>query len=713
MTERDVSSHDENQRVDGICLEVSKLVKSGDTQKAAMLLKRTLERYPENTKLRKYLKQLKLLVKKKKIKKLEKEAILLMQSGAEDQAQKIFRQIYELDPTRTDLKDSLKKTRGEVRSEYNRKEDKRETIKRYCVAALIASILLIMIFALPYYSNGRHIKRALRNIDDKNYIKAKSALDECGWFMAIGKTGLYDELKSYELETKEQAADLFEEQKYKEAISRLKSAQKISANRDDYTLLIEEYSDLYKKQQDQIVEEKRRIKKAKESARFAERECRSAKAIAERKEARQEAVDICIKADDKVESAMELYEAEKYSEAQAVWMTAKEFYDKAVEVTQKTIALRNATEVLRNAADEVKNYFDNCMTAAYAANAQVEAKEDCESAESIGKEAQQFYAQNDYSAAADKWQEAADLFNTAKETAFESPSYNNAILITRKWGKLETGMAEKEVKAILKSPNCSIISSDSGTWYYQYRPKLKEDKRGGENFVEAKCGFVKFKTIGVQELAARLKDSLRKKVEKVKSTFARSKNHLRRVEGVLFSQTGIDKRRRYEGGNGYRSDEELRSTELQKKRLDNIYKSHEKKKKALLDGLAARKPIYIVSKWSKPDLDNIAELVNKPERNHDISFKPDKRWQVPVNWKKLKLNITDKKVHTILGEPDKTEFKGGGSVLSYGSVKGFGKIILRNRSDSSSRLDYWKEPFWDKELPTLAATSESDNEISN
>jgi hypothetical protein len=252
-----------------------------------------------------------------------------------------------------------------------------------------------------------------------------------------------------------------------------------------------------------------------------------------------------------------------------------------------------------------------------------------------------------------------------------------------------------------------VVSSDSSTWYYQYRPELKEDKSGGMYVVEAKCGFVKFGTIGVHVIVKRLEDDLQRDIEKAKSTSIRLTDGTRRLEGELLRFRGIDRR------NGFRpSDDESRETDRQEERLDKMYRSHEKKKKALLEGLAPREPIYVVSEWSNPDLDNIADLVNKSEQNDDISFKPDKRWQVPVNWKKLKLNITDKQVHAILGEPDKSESNGRRLVLSYGGVKGFGQIILTGRSDSSLCLDYWKEPFWDKELRTLTATSESDNEIS-
>ena len=569
MADKEISNHDESHRVDSICLEVTRLVKAGDTRKAAMLLTKSLERYPENAKLRKYLNQLKLLVKQKKIKRLENEAMSLMQNGGEDQAQEKFRQILELDPTRTDLKHSLKQSRGESRTEYIKKEYKREKTKQTLIIAISVSVIVTVGCSIPYVFNGKHIKDAREFIVSKNYYKAKLELDQCGWFMALGKTDLLEKVKSYELQSKEQAASLFEKEEYKEALSLLKAAQKVSANSDEYALLVEDYNDAYTYQQEQIAKEQKRIQKSKASAISAKRDRESAVANADRKNARQEAADICAQADDESESAIAHYEAEKYYEAQAAWTTATHLYDKAGDVAQKTIALRNE-------ADEAKKHCKSCMTAAYTANGQVEAKEDCERGESLSKEAEGLYAQNAYSDAIEKWQQAAELFDAAKEIAFESPSFKNAILITRKWSRLEAGMSEKEVRGLLKSPHCTQVCSDNPTWYYQYKPKLVDNGRGGVRIKEAKCGFVKFRTVSVQEIAGRMDKKYQKTVEQVTSAFNRSNNRLRRREDELHQNTGV---KRWPGSRpGGRSGDEVRSTERHQRKLDTMHKSHEQRK---------------------------------------------------------------------------------------------------------------------------------------
>ncbi len=706
MADKEISNHDESHRVDIICLEVSKLVKAGEMRKAAMLLTKSLERYPENAKLRGYLKKLKLLVKQKKIKRLENEAVSLMQNGGEDQAQEKFRQILELDPTRTDLKHSLRQSRGESRTEYVEKEYKREKTKQSLIITISVSVLVIVGCSIPYVFNAKHIKDARNYIVSLNYYKAKSELDQCGWFMALGKTDLLEKVKSYELQSTEQAAALFDKEEYKEALSLLKSAQEVSANSDDYGLLVEEYNDAYTYQQAQIAKEKERIRKAKASAILAKRDCESAAINADRKNARQEAADICSQADDESESAIAYYDVEKYYKAQAAWTTAKGLYDRAGEVAQKTIALRNE-------ADEAKKHCKNCMTAAYAANGQVEAKEDYDRGGSLAKEAESLYAQNAYSNAIEKWQQAAELFDAAKAIAFESPSFKNAILITRKWSRLEAGMSEKEVRGLLKSPHCTQVCSDKSTWYYQYKPKLIESGGGRVRVEEAKCGFVKFRTISVGELEARLEKKFQKTLEKIKSSFARSNDALRGRENELGRNTGTYRRpERTKRNPNPRSNDELKFTERHQRKLDKMYKSHEKRIRLLREEIDPRKPSYIVSEWSKPDMDNISGLVNKSNPNDNIKVKPDKGWQFPINWKKLKLNIKDKQVYGVLGQPDEKGNQGGKLVYNYGGMEGFGKIVLGNRSDGSVRLDYWKEPFWDDVRENMSAPADQDEEIS-
>jgi len=86
----------------------------------------------------------------------------LMQSGDMDKAQKIFRRILEIDPTREDLKHSLEKTRSEKFEEIDSQNARRELIRNSIYIALIIATFAGLLLGGVFWHNHKQLNTTAR-----------------------------------------------------------------------------------------------------------------------------------------------------------------------------------------------------------------------------------------------------------------------------------------------------------------------------------------------------------------------------------------------------------------------------------------------------------------------------------------------------------------------------------------------------------------------
>ena len=113
----------------------------------------------------------------------------------------------------------------------------------------------------------------------------------------------------------------------------------------------------------------------------------------------------------------------------------------------------------------------------------------------------------------------------------------------------------------------------------------------------------------------------------------------------------------------------------------------------LANGLFPIEPRYIVSDWILPDQNDLAGLLESEEIKEKRT-KPRHKWQMPVKWKSLRLNIKEDEAYTILGPPNETLSEPGKKIYRYGQITEYGFLTFEECTDSSRRLRYWKEPLW-------------------
>jgi hypothetical protein len=149
-------------------------------------------------------------------------------------------------------------------------------------------------------------------------------------------------------------------------------------------------------------------------------------------------------------------------------------------------------------------------------------------------------------------------------------------------------------------------------------------------------------------------------------------------------------------------------------RIVKIDREHEAKIFDLTNGLTPREPKFVVAEWKMPDTDYLACFMNIEESN-ETSVKPDLKWQMPVKWRSLKLNIREQDVLEILGVPDEKINSEGKFVFRYGRLGEYGILEFEICPDSVNRLRYWKEPMWayvKQEFQNQKILNENESEIT-
>ena len=144
MDDKHFEAKDDANQVRGILQKAVQFCKEGKHLQAAQLLKKGLEIYPGQKEFLTLLGRLRGKINKQRIESLEKEALILIQSGDVDEAQIKFRQILEIDPTRTDLQHSIEKTSKESRDEINKRNFRIDMMRYSTYMVLIVAALLLV-----------------------------------------------------------------------------------------------------------------------------------------------------------------------------------------------------------------------------------------------------------------------------------------------------------------------------------------------------------------------------------------------------------------------------------------------------------------------------------------------------------------------------------------------------------------------------------------
>jgi len=75
------------------------------------------------------------------------------------------------------------------------------------------------------------------------------------------------------------------------------------------------------------------------------------------------------------------------------------------------------------------------------------------------------------------------------------------------------------------------------------------------------------------------------------------------------------------------------------------------------------------------------------EELNDFNYPALKKWQIPVNWRKLNKGLTKQEVEQLLSVPDVNE----NTCWKYGNG---GEIYFEYGAEKDFILKYWNEPFW-------------------
>ncbi len=292
--------------------------------------------------------------------------------------------------------------------------------------------------------------------------------------------------------------------------------------------------------------------------------------------------------------------------------------------------------------------------------------------------------------------------NVADE-AYNRRAQRRTLARTKKWRSLRKGMTKKRVQKILGKPMLVQGGSDSAIWYYQDLPGL--------NSTTTQRGSVCFKVKTIDKLLAE-EEALH--IQKMLGLIARSNaspsNYKAGQSPESYSLPAITHRTRTEKqwraylkrtkGRSRMSRPEWEEyinkklTQNRKTKFVGLFEilvaDYEKKVKRLTNDNILRQPVFVLSHFNEPEWDAILF----PWERKRYKIKPQEIWQRPLNWQKLRINMTPKQVHAILGIPAKTETKTTSTREYYGDSSKYAIIYFTVRSDTKERLALWKEPFW-------------------
>lgn len=306
------------------------------------------------------------------------------------------------------------------------------------------------------------------------------------------------------------------------------------------------------------------------------------------------------------------------------------------------------------------------------------------------------------------WLIPLSVYANANDPNVADKAYNRRIrqrvfVETKKWRSLRAGMDERRVLKILGKPKLIQGGSDISIWHYQHLP--------GPNSTTTQQGSVCFKAKTIDKLLAE-EEALH--VQKILDLIARSKaspsdykvgqsleryslpaiTHRTRTKNQWRSYLKKNKGRSRMPWLEWKEQMNIKLTQNRKAKFAGFFEilvaDYEKKIKQFTDDNILRQPVFVLSHFSEPEWD----VLLFPWERKRYKIKPQEIWQSPLNWRKLRINMTPKKVHAMLGTPAKIETNTTFTREYYGDSSEDAIIYFTVRSDTKERLASWKEPFW-------------------
>jgi tetratricopeptide (TPR) repeat protein len=428
----DTEQHKFQNQINLILEKASFLIKEKKYKEAAAIVEKGLKTYPKQKDLLDLFEEIKKQYKNEKIQKLQDEAIIFMRAGAEDKAQEKLRQILQLDPTRTDLKESFQKSRAEVIADYNYRTERMQLIRLGSMVLLTIVVILCSIALWAWWSNDRYLKKSEKFIASGELYNARQALKKCGWFLAGKKQKVNEELRSAVNELINQANHYAELKDFQAAKQYLESAALGAENSSQIKEQIKKYDQL----EQQWQEEQEKQKVLSQKALVAKEEFQRALEQSLGNKADIEAKNAIEIAKNKAQAAENLFNQNQFESAEKQWLSA-------IEDCKTALKIAETAEVTKTNKTIVSAFKLKCEQAAASAlkiNAPAEASEIWQEAEKIRNSAEQNFTQNDFNAAGQLWQQATDKYDEAIK---ECPSYKKALLMQKKWLQLKQGSSDE------------------------------------------------------------------------------------------------------------------------------------------------------------------------------------------------------------------------------------------------------------------------------
>ena len=726
----DIGQHEFQHQINLILKKASSLLQEKNYKEAAAIVAKGFEAYPKQKDLLDLFAEIKKQYKNDKIQKLQEEAVMFLRTGAEDKAQEKFRQILQLDPSRTDLKDSLQKSRAEIVAEYNYSTEKMQLIRLGYKVLLAILVILCSIALWAWWSNDRCLNESEKLIDGGNLRDARLTLKKCGWFLAGGKQKVNERLQSAINELIDRASHCAESKDFQRAKEYLGIAAQATENSSPIAEQIRKYDQLelqWKKELAKQEEERGKQRVLSEKALIAKKEFRRALEQSLGNKADVEAKDIIEIAKNKAQAAENLFSQKQFESAEKQWLSAIEDCKKVLKIAETT----ELTKANKTVVSAFKLKCEQATVSAFKINAPAEASEIWQEAEKIHNSAEQNFAQNDFNAADRLWQQAADKYDEAIK---KCPSYKKALLMQQKWQNLKQGIKEEDVKNILGNPKCVQAASDHCIWFYQVTPIASMKNEGNYECINPQCGYVRFGIVKLETIIEKNKEIYQKYMNDENNVHAsalasmakqiQDENDRHKSFRISNSVTNpVGRTDPYRGGtrtyNGrsertgglqtndvYRAERKGHESMIQQieaaqekekqrhgKQIEKYSQDLQTKINNLANGLFPIAPRYIVSDWILPDNNDLVSLLRTEEPN-ERRIKPPYKWQMPIKWKSLRLNIKEDEAFSILGSPQETSSENGGKVYHYGKIAKYGYLTFEDSTDSVRRLRYWKEPLW-------------------
>lgn len=705
-----------------IAEKVQSLLANKEYKKAAEILKESLQKHPHQKELIKLYSDLRTQYKNDKIQKLQEEAIMFLRSGADDKAQQKLREIFKLDPTRTELKDSFKKTRSEILKEYDKRVLKMETVN-FCTRILIGIIIVICSISLwAWWSNNRHLNKSEQFIDSGDLFSARQELNKCNQFPSGRKEEINLRLKTEINKLIKLAHESIESKDFQKAKAYFDLAAQAAENITE----INDEIKICQQMEKQWEEESARQQEEREKQGILSQKALAAKQKFENvlkqslaNEADTAAKDIFEMAENKAHEAENLFSQDKFESAEAGWTSAAEDCDKALKIAVKIISDRNN-------ALAFKQKSVNACECGKKINASAEANEVWLEAVKISESAEQQFISKKLDAAKELWLSAEDKYNEAIQITKQSPQYKKALMFVKKWQLLKQGLSEEEIRNFLGRPGYIQADSDKCIWYYQSGPESFKNDDGNYQCHSPQYGYISFGTLNIQILIDRNNEAYQKHLaseDRIHESFIANLN--KQIENEysrhrsfkpsaakIIAPTYSRSNKKGRGSSVNNSDairaenqrHESQIANLKKAinkenkrhidRLDTLKSENEEKINDLANGLSPIEPSYIVSEWITPDMNNMFYFMENENKEKKLSIKEPQKWQVPVRWRALKLNIREEDVCRALGTPDDKSIEGGKIIYRYGHLAEYGFLLFEDCADSTRRLRYWKEPLW-------------------